>query len=228
LDGNLQPEVAFRQQLIRAGEPDTLQPMVVSDEGVRTAFSKRLRAALVASPLAPPDPRAWRGWMAKRYGVSTEAVRKWLSALSIPEMTTLTAIALDLHVAVEHLLTGRSAAEKPAEPALTWEEAVLLANFRAAPPLVRDITRSVVAAVPAARKLHLVAERSAGYEGARDTSSAHNLDIDVLRHILQLVETVDEGTPDQRARVIAAFYDAAMDGGKKATKAAVLKLIRSA
>ena len=54
------------------------------DADIREGFSKRLADALAESALAPDDPRRWRSWMAKRYGVSQEAVRKWLSALAIP------------------------------------------------------------------------------------------------------------------------------------------------
>ncbi len=78
-----------------------------------------------------------------------------------------------------------------------------------------------------ARNVHSTRELAAP-QYQRAAPSRPGVDIDVLRHILELMESVDEGTPAERANVIAAFYDAVMTGGETLSKTAVLKLLRSA
>lgn len=135
------------------------------NDDIREGFSKRLAEALAESALAPDDPHRWRSWMAKRYGVSQEAVRKWLSALAIPEMTKVAVIAMDFGRSVEYLLTGKAEGGAPAGVALLPEEAELLANYRAAPQYGKSLARNVLAttALPA-RKMRANAERTAPFK----------------------------------------------------------------
>lgn len=77
-----------------------------------------------------------------------------------------------------------------------------------------------------ARTLHIAGQRRASTnEVDRDE---HALDTVTLQHVIEQMELIDEGTPAQRAAVMAAAYSLAVEGGKKPAKAALLKLLRSA
>lgn len=78
-----------------------MQPMVAN------SFSSRLNAALTEAGI--PQDRKRLATVAKMFGVSREAVRKWLSGDSIPDTKRIPEIANKLNVTVEWLLGGKSA-----------------------------------------------------------------------------------------------------------------------
>lgn len=204
--------------------------MVVSDQKIREGFSARLERALLASAKVPDEKRRWRGWLAKRYGVSVESARKWLTGLALPELATVVAIALDLNETVEHLLTGRDGAA-PATPALSDAESALVDGYRRAPALGQSILRTAAAAAagsahsPKARTLHVVAEHGAAYG---PQAAAHELDQDLLALVLEQAERLTGTSAAQRAVIAAKVYQAVVGGERKPTAAHVLKLLRSA
>jgi hypothetical protein len=105
MQDNLQPIVVIRQQLICALHPDTMQPVVVrTKEQCREKFSECLNQALekvlgVATKGRPEFVR-------KRYHVTYEGARKWLTGKSIPDMAHIAMICTDLKVHPTWLLTG--------------------------------------------------------------------------------------------------------------------------
>jgi hypothetical protein len=83
--------------------------MVVTTKRDQTKaqFSKSLKAALDASDVPnAKDKRKRTGWLAKEFGVTYEAARKWLSGLSIPDQTHIAMIADRLRVDPARLHAG--------------------------------------------------------------------------------------------------------------------------
>jgi hypothetical protein len=101
---NIQPIVGNNQQLIVILQPNTLQPMVVNTHQSKKDFSARLDKALTHAGI-PPD-RNRIGRVAKMFGVSREAVRKWLSGESIPDTKRISDLSHQTGVKGEWLLTG--------------------------------------------------------------------------------------------------------------------------
>lgn len=56
--------------------------------------------------------------LAERMGVTPQAVSKWENDLSCPDIMSLPQLAKELHISVDTLLTGESAASAPAAPAV--------------------------------------------------------------------------------------------------------------
>lgn len=111
----LQPIVAICQQPIRATARVTLQPVVaLTKQEVRAAFSRRLNRVLDETP-SVPKTRGRRTWVAKRYGVSIETARKWLTGVDVPDEGNGARIATDLQISLDWLRAGigspRAAAE---------------------------------------------------------------------------------------------------------------------
>lgn len=70
------------------------------------AISERLNE--IADDLKlPPKQHGRQTAVAKKWGVSQAAARKWLEGESIPEMHKVIAISRDAQVSIEWLLTGR-------------------------------------------------------------------------------------------------------------------------
>jgi hypothetical protein len=207
--------------------------MVVSDQKIREGFSARLESALRASAKAPDDPRRWRSWVSKRYGVSIESARKWLSGLALPELATVAAIAMDLGETVEHLLTGRAGEIRVASPALSAAENALVESYRSAPPVGQAILRNAAAAASdalsgtKARTLHVVAEQSSP-PTYKMQAPAHELDRDLLALVLEQAERLTSLTAAQRAAIVVKVYEAAATDDRKPSAAKVLRLLRSA
>lgn len=216
------------QQLIRAKGADTMQPMVVSDDDIRSGFSSRLAACIAASPLAPPAGRSMRAWLATRYGVSQEAARKWLSGLAIPETTKLARIALDLGTSVEHLLTGRDDRGAQHDHAhLGVDENSLLVAYRSAPPFGKQmLSRVAEAASTTARNVHTLPSRGVEATGSRAEDSGIN--VEHLTFVIAQAMSLKGWTAARRATAIARVYAAITDDEKTPTKAVVLRLLRSA
>lgn len=105
--GNLQPIVAIGQQLILAAEVFKLQPVVViTKEQAKAAFSRRLNQVLDEDANVPKE-RGRRSWVAKRFSVSIETARKWLTGLDLPDEGNFARIVADLHVSAEWLRSGQ-------------------------------------------------------------------------------------------------------------------------
>lgn len=109
----LQPKIAERQQLIRAGVRATIQRMVAN------SFDQRLRAALEHAGIS--THRAAPGRIASMFGVSREAARKWLEGESRPTNRRLEEMAAALNVRYEWLATGRgpmtsAGGDEPSKP----------------------------------------------------------------------------------------------------------------
>src|SRR5258708_21801754 len=107
--GNLQPIVACRQQLIRVSVGDRLQPMVVlTKQQCKDRFSERLNEAVEKAWDVTKEQRPHTALVRERLDIkiSYEAVRKWLSAESIPDMTHVSLICAVLEISPTWLLTG--------------------------------------------------------------------------------------------------------------------------
>lgn len=117
---NIATNSCHRQQLIRAGNKDKLQPMVANS---KEDFANRLNTA--CSNAKPPiaEGHGRRAELRRRVmsaglnKVSGEAVRKWLSGETIPSMDNIRFIALALNVNAEWLLTGRDSQDNYQYPA---------------------------------------------------------------------------------------------------------------
>jgi hypothetical protein len=82
------------------------------------AISERLNE--IADDLKlPPKQHGRQTAVAKRWGVSQAAARKWLEGESIPEMHKVIAISRDAQVSIEWLLTGRGSKRVNSDPAGT-------------------------------------------------------------------------------------------------------------
>lgn len=68
-------------------------------------FAQRLQQVLDYSGF--PKGRARTGALALRYNVSRETARKWLTGLTLPELTRIISIAEQQNVSLEWLATGR-------------------------------------------------------------------------------------------------------------------------
>lgn len=75
------------------------------DVKIRSDFSKRLGWAL--SHAGVPDGKLRRAAVAKKFNVSVETTRKWLTGLVLPDPWRILAIAEELGVCAEYLLTGK-------------------------------------------------------------------------------------------------------------------------
>lgn len=118
---NLQPIVADRQQLNRVFGTRTLQPVVAHNkEQTRAAFSKRLNAVLDEVKDCPAR-RGRRQWVAKRYGVSVESARKWLTGEDMPDGTNSARIAADLGINDGWLRSGVGPMRPPVSDAVLDE-----------------------------------------------------------------------------------------------------------
>lgn len=97
MGSNLQPKVAFRQQLIVARPFRTVQPMVAKTrDDAKTAFSAKFNRAL--DRVRFEGGRGRIRALAKELGVSKEAARKWLRAESIPDQTNMLRICAKLKI----------------------------------------------------------------------------------------------------------------------------------
>lgn len=204
--------------------------MVATDDDIRADFSQRLAKALKESSLAPDDPRSWRPWMAKRYGVSQEAARKWLSGMAIPEMTKLAKISVDLDKTADYLLTGRGAYDAPVGIHLSSDEDTVIANYRKSPDFGKAFIRKIAetAALPA-RILLSETSRSADTGGQHtDAAISANLNIEYLQFVIEQAAELRGWTKARRAAAIARVYVAIAQDEKAPTKAVVLRLLRSA
>ena len=205
--------------------------MVVSDQKIREGFSARLESALRASAKAPDDPRRWRSWVSKRYGVSIESARKWLSGLALPELATVAAIALDLGETVEHLLTGRDAEIRVAVPPLSAVESALVESYRAAPPVGQAILRTAAAAASdslsgaKARTLHVVGQQGSPHKAQ---APVHELDQDLLALVLAQAERLSGLSAAQRAAIVVKAYTVFAPEDRPPTPARILRVLRSA
>lgn len=81
---------------------------------VAESFSKRLSKALDYAGV--PGGRERRLAVSRMFGVSREAVRKWLAGESIPDTKRLPEIAKLLGVRAEWLITGAGGMESSSEP----------------------------------------------------------------------------------------------------------------
>ena len=81
-----------------------LQPMVVSPEKEREAFAQRLKTA--AAYAGWDTGRGFNSRLKKEFGVSGEAARKWVEAISWPDTGKFPAMARTFGVRGEWLLTG--------------------------------------------------------------------------------------------------------------------------
>ena len=105
-------------------------------DNAKQAFSRRLRRALEHGGL--PGGRDLRRATASRFGVSQEAVRKWLAGEAMPATKRLDGIAKELNVSVEWLLTGRGVLEAPQTVTVAEPDPINL------PPPMSDYTEEVV------------------------------------------------------------------------------------
>lgn len=102
MENILQPLVVFGQQLIVGCIPFTIDSM----ESDKIKFAKRLNE-VCDDLLIPPKGKARQTTVARTFGVSQEAARKWLEGESIPRYETLLAMAEYFRVYSEWLFTGR-------------------------------------------------------------------------------------------------------------------------
>jgi hypothetical protein len=110
---NVQPIVAVCQQLNCVLETTTLQLMVVQNKAeTREAFSRRFNAVLDERGDCP-EARGRRQWVAKRYKVSVETARKWLSGLDMPDGANSARICNDLKVNENWLRAGTGPPREP-------------------------------------------------------------------------------------------------------------------
>lgn len=74
----------------------------------KTAFSERLNLALESSlPNVPPKGQGRQYFVAKIFGVSQPAARKWLEGEGFPKLEQCIYIAKKLNLGIEWLVTGR-------------------------------------------------------------------------------------------------------------------------
>lgn len=90
--------------------------MVVTKQTARRGFAKHLADALTDAGV--PDDRHRIGWVAKTFGITRAAARKWLSGESHPDTARLPGIAEKLRTTVEALLSGpsRAGSRRVSEP----------------------------------------------------------------------------------------------------------------
>lgn len=106
ITSKLQPKVVVGQQLIRAFNRHTLQPMVViNKEEAKRRFAERLNALLDEQNVANRGRPAYLARTFKNQ-FSLEAARKWLDAEAIPETATLAMMCTYFGWSVDYLLTG--------------------------------------------------------------------------------------------------------------------------
>jgi hypothetical protein len=101
----IQPKIDNCQQLKYAYIYNTLQPMVANIDQSKADFSARLDRALTYAGVPPSRGRL--SCVAKMFGVSREASRKWLAGESIPDTKRISDIARLTGVKGEWLLTGQ-------------------------------------------------------------------------------------------------------------------------
>lgn len=135
----MQPQVADSQQLQRAEAYLTMQLMVAQPpESHAQAFAVRFGEALTAAGV--PDDRHRRSWVARKFGVSVESARKWLTGEALPQPFRIAEIAKTLGVSPSWLQYGEDAAGLMiSEPErsynaleLTPAERALVLNYRTA------------------------------------------------------------------------------------------------
>lgn len=88
-----------------------MQPMVVDKRAAKLEFASRLTRALALAGI--PDDQNRRGWIARTFGVSVEAARKWLVGESMPDTARIQGIAQELGVAANWLLSGQDEPDGP-------------------------------------------------------------------------------------------------------------------
>lgn len=102
----LQPNVVIGQQPYVVSGTSKIQLMA---EDEKKAFATRLNK--VADLLnIPPIGKNRQTAFGKKFGVSQEAARKWLSGESLPQLAKCIEIAKEAKVGFEWLMTGRGAA----------------------------------------------------------------------------------------------------------------------
>jgi hypothetical protein len=115
MDGNLQPIVAERQQLIRVIRTQTMQPMVaLIKDTERRRFAERLNAAYDNKYGAPKSGRR-ASWLARELKmlnnnqkvVSIESARKWLGGESMPDQVHMALLSRHCGRSVQFLQTGQ-------------------------------------------------------------------------------------------------------------------------
>ncbi|MGI9213004.1 MAG: hypothetical protein ACR2HF_11080 [Methylococcaceae bacterium] len=132
------------------------------DAKIRTDFSTRLDWALTYAGVPEGKPR--RAAVAKRFSVSVETARKWLSGLVLPDPWRILSIAGELEVCAEFLLTGqgpRSWAELNriegeygfvVDP-LPEDEINIIKLYRCAPPESRQLALQILETGERIRKM---------------------------------------------------------------------------
>ena len=114
------------QQLIRVSPLDIVQPMVATRAD--SEFHDRLEQACDAAGI--PEGRGRRAALARLFGVSGEAARKWLSGESIPDTKRIPKIAKHLGVSGEWLLTGQGPMRPELSEALAAGQAGITGTVR--------------------------------------------------------------------------------------------------
>lgn len=114
--------------------------MVTNPEKI--AFSRRLNEALDGAGFAEKGSGRQVA-LAAKYKVSQNAVRKWLEAESIPEVSRLMQLATDFNVSFEWLATGRGdkQAAHRVDPALS----ILAARYTTADEPTRQLIELALA-----------------------------------------------------------------------------------
>jgi transcriptional regulator with XRE-family HTH domain len=129
---SLAKALGVRSEWLHSGE----KPMRLG-EG-ENEFSKRLDSALTYAGI--PADRHRRAIVSKLFGVSREAVRKWLAGESIPDTKRISDIAREMGVRGEWLLTGQGP--------MRYEGAEREENSEALSPYVIRLAKLIAQAPP--------------------------------------------------------------------------------
>lgn len=141
---NIQPIVAFGQQLIRVRLRRNVQPMVAREKDTaRAEFSGRLNQLLDEEQI---QKRSRRSLLAREHGVSTEAARKWLTGLAMPDQANLAIMARNRRVSVTWLQSGigTRAADAPSSSDIPPNRLALLQAYGSLPPEMRRPIRALI------------------------------------------------------------------------------------
>ena len=140
----LQPIVACVQQLIRARPRRNVQPMVAKEkDAARAEFSDRLNQLLDEEQV---QKRSRRSLLAREHNVSTEAARKWLTGLAMPDQANLAIMARNRQVNVTWLQSGigTQTPSTPSSSDLPPHRLALLQAYGSLPPEMRRPIRALI------------------------------------------------------------------------------------